>query len=113
MLRVRPTGVRARRHPGQSKLSHQALHPLAINAVAFLLEEDHHLAAAVERPPGIFLVNQSAEQQIVFVVSPGFALCIDRGTRYADQRALPGNSHPIPAVDPPVPDHGRLIPDFF
>lgn len=81
--------------------------------MAPFLEEDHHLAAAVERTPGIFLVNQAAEQQIAFVDWPRLLLRIAGGTGDVGQNALPDNGHRISAVDPPVPNHGRLIPDFF
>ena len=78
-LRVRAAGVRTRRHPGQPELLHQALYPFAIDEMTRRLEENHHLAAAIEGPPGIFFVNQAVEQKITFIDWLGMSLSIDRG----------------------------------
>jgi hypothetical protein len=114
VLRVRAAGVGASwRHPRQPHLPHQAAYPFVIHELTRRLEKDNHLAAAVKRVPGVFLIDQTTEQQIAFIDRPGFLLRINSGTGYPGQHALPDNGHRIPGVDPPVPDHGRLIPDFF
>src|SRR5471030_788473 len=84
-----------------------------IDAVAHLIEENNHLAAAVERAPCVFLVNQATEQQITFVERTAHLRRIDCGARYSRQNALPDHGHRIRLVDPRLPHHGRLIPDFF
>ena len=113
VLRVRPARVGTRRHPRQPHLAHQASYPLAIDEVTHRLEKDHHLAAAVKRVPGVLFVDQATDQQIAFIDRLGLLLRIDRGARDAGQNALPNDGYRICSVDPPVPDHGRLIPDFF
>src|ERR1035437_4867954 len=92
---------------------HQASYPFAIDEVTHLLEEDHHLAAAVKRTPCVRFIDQPTDTQITFINPLGFPLRIDRGAGYAGQNALPDNGHRIPVVDPLLPDHGRLISDFF
>lgn len=77
------------------------------------LEEDHHRAAAIERAPRVFLVDQAPEQQFAVIDRPGLLLRLDRGAGYPGQNALPDHGHILPFVDPRVPHHGRLIPDFF
>ena len=113
VLRVWTAGVGPRRHAGQPHCPHQPLYPLAIDDMARRLEKDHHLAAAVERMPCVFFVDQATEQQIAFIDRPGLLPRIDRGARYSCQHALPDHWHRIPFVDPRLPHHDRLIPDFF
>jgi hypothetical protein len=57
--RVSPARVRTRRHAGQPHQPHQPLNPLAIDQVTCFTEEDHHPPAAVERVPGVFLIDQA------------------------------------------------------
>ena len=67
MLGVRTTGVWPRCHASQPHLAHQALYPLAIDGVTRHFEEDNHPAAAIERVPRVFLINQVTEQQVAFI----------------------------------------------
>ena len=85
-------GWTARRHPCQPKLSLQALHPLAFDEATRRLEEDQHLATTIERPPGIFLVNQAAEQQIAFVDRPRLFPRIDPGALFSSLRLGVGDT---------------------
>ena len=113
MRRMRAAGVRPRRHARQPHQPHQALHALAIDTVTSLTQKYDHFAAAVERVPCIFLVDQIAEQQVDFSYRLGLAARIDRRARHARQRALLNHAHRVAAVDPRLANHGRLIPDFF
>jgi hypothetical protein len=54
--------------------------------------------------PGELLVDQAAQQRVVFIDRPGLLSRTDR---------LPNYGHRAALGDPPVPDYGRLIPDFF
>jgi hypothetical protein len=80
VLTVRAAGVGAWRHPRQPHLPHQAAYPFAIHELTRHLEKYHHLAAAVKRVPGVFLIDQTTEQQIAFIDRPGFLLRINSGT---------------------------------
>ena len=113
MLRVRTAGVGAWRHTSQPHLPHQPLHPFTIDHVAGFLEKNHHLSAAVEWVPCIFLVNQMAEQQIAVISLPGDLPPINRGAGDACQHALPGYRHPLFFAHPSLANYDRLIPDFF
>ena len=63
--------------------------------------------------PGELLVDQAAQQQVAFIDNAGLLLRIDRRTRHPGQNALPNYSYRTAFGNPPLPDHGRLIPDFF
>ena len=62
---------------------------LRLTVWARLLEKYHHLAAAVERVPGVFLVDQAAEQQVAFVGQFQLLMRIDilSAARYAENEA--------------------------
>lgn len=80
--------VSAPGHRDQPHLRHQALGPFGVVEMAPCPQEHHHPAAAVERVPGVFPVDQSAQQQVAFIDWPGPLPLIDRGTRDARQCKL-------------------------
>jgi hypothetical protein len=113
VLWVRTTGFGPWRHTGQPHFPHQSLHPFSINAVTHSLEKNHHPATAVKWVPGVFLVDQMAEQQITFInLSRNFPP-INRCPADTCQQALPGYRHPFLLPHPSLADYNRLIPDFF
>ena len=113
MLRMRPTGIRAWRHAGQPHHSHQPLDSFAVGLMPRLPQNNPHPAASVKRVLRIFFVDQTTQQQIVFINFFGFLPCIERGTGYASQQALSSDWHFICLVNPGLSYHERLIPDFF
>ncbi len=100
VLRVRAAGVRARRHARQPQHPHQPLHPLAVDPVAHLPQVDRHLAAAVERMPGVLRVNQCQQGQRPGVRFRPPARRVDRGTGNPGQFALAGQRQRPVRIDP-------------
>lgn len=113
VLRVRPARGGPRRHAGQPQLPHQAWDPLAIDAAARRAEGKTPRAAAVERVSCVRLVEQATAPQLGCIDRPGLWLRRDRGAGDPGPRALPDHGYRIPMVDPRVPRHDRLIPDFL
>jgi site-specific DNA recombinase len=68
VLRMLTACVRPRRHPRQSHRAHESLHPLAVDDMPEPAQVHHHAPTAVKRPSRVFLVNQSAQQQIFFIL---------------------------------------------
>jgi hypothetical protein len=62
---------------------------------------------------GVFLIYQALEHLVDLNELHRPALGVDRRTRHTSQRALALLRQIGMCVDPAVPDHGRLIPDFF
>ncbi len=62
---MRPAGVRPRRHAREPQLPHQPLDPLAVDPVAQAAQVGRHLAAAVERMPRVFRVDQRQQFQFL------------------------------------------------
>ena len=52
------TGVRARNHPRQPQLLHQALHPFPIDREPALSQKPNHPPTAEKRVAGVFFINQ-------------------------------------------------------
>ncbi len=82
VLRVGAARVRSRRHARESQDAHQALDPLAVDPVPPAAQVHRDLAAAVERVPGVFGVNQSQQCQFLLVRCGGWVWRIERGTRH-------------------------------
>jgi hypothetical protein len=81
-------GVGTGCHANQTHLTHQSLDALAIDAVPLFAQEDHHATGAIERMACVFLVNESAVQQIQRINGLRLPLCINGRARYASQRTL-------------------------
>ena len=113
VLWVRRAGVRPWRHPGQEHGAHEALYPLAVDPVATAKQVHHHLAATVERMARVFLIDQALEHFVDLDEHHWLALGVDRRARHAGQHALALLRQVGMNANPAVPDHGRLIPDFF
>ena len=110
---TRRARVRSWGHSSQEHGAHEALYPLAVDPVATAKQMHHHLAAAVERMPRVFLIDQALESFVNLDEHHGLALGVDRRARYAGQHALAFLRQFGMNANPAVPDHGRLIPDFF
>jgi|GEM_PF-3541856 len=65
-----------------------------MNEVTRHLEKHDHLPAAIEQAPGVLVVDQPAEQEVVFINPFGLLLCIDRGARNPRQDALSDDADP-------------------
>ncbi len=61
---------------------------------------DHHLAAAVERMPGVLLVNQGQQGQLLWVRFRRPARRVDRGTGNPCQFALAGQRQRPVRINP-------------
>src|SRR5574337_780710 len=113
MFRVWLAGRRTRRHPGQRHQAHQALHVLAVDDVPLAPENDHHPAAAVERPARVFLVDQAHQQQ-VFLRRPVRRVApVEARPRHLRQLALPRDRELTAGVDPAHSERRTHSPDFF
>jgi len=62
--RVRPARRASRLQPDEAHQAHQPLHTLAIHRVAALAQPLGHLAAAVDRPRRVQLVDEPHQRQI-------------------------------------------------
>ena len=97
---VRAAGGRPRHHARQAQDAHQPLDPLAVDAVAQRFQVDHPLAAAVERMPRVFGVDQGQQRQFPGVWFLRLAGRVDRGAGDARQFALAGQRQRPRLVDP-------------
>ena len=106
MLRLGSAGARARCHACQAHATHQTLYAFPVDHVAALAQIHRHLAAAVEGPSGVFLVNQAPEQFFDLAglaLGPlGLALLarVQRGPRYPRQHALAADGNAAAPIWP-------------
>ena len=82
------------RHP------HQPLRPLAADPVTHLPNVNQHLAAAVERMPRVFGVDQGQQRQFLGVWFRRLAGRVGRGSGDARQSALAGQRQRPARADP-------------
>jgi len=113
MLRVGLAGHRAGRHAGQRHAAHQALDVLAVDDVALAPEEHYHPAAAVERPPGVFLIDRAHQQQVFRGRPTQRVAPVETRPRHLRQRALPRDGKLILGIDPAHAGRRAHSPDFF
>jgi hypothetical protein len=92
---------------------HQALHPFAVDHMAAARQVAHHLAAAVERVAGVFLVDEATQYQIITREGLRSLPRVHAGAGHPGQHALAAHGQRLVFVDPTVARHGRLMPDFF
>ena len=113
VLRLRLAGIGPRRHPSEAHDLHQPAHLFSIHHPPTASQENHHPAAAIKRMPGVLLIDQRADFQVIIERDFGSQLCENRRPAYTRQHALPAQQHHAIFDHPTLTNYGRLIPDFF